>query len=168
MYKLEVSAKEKPVSNVDDLLLALTHHWTWDTSKFRTGQQQLDLALIILFAAYTGARPGELVDGRKRRKDKGSPRVDLPASWDDLNHLHYDNDDEDDEGSNDGRRTKALCYEDISMILLRNPRNLRQNVLAMEVRLANHKGCDNKPKPYVTFPLWKRCLKLELTGLIHL
>ena len=47
------------------------------------------------------------------------------------------------------RKNKALCYEDICLWIVRNPRNGQRDVLAMEVHLQHHKGVDNKPKPYV-------------------
>jgi hypothetical protein len=47
------------------------------------------------------------------------------------------------------RKYKALCYEDICLWIVRNPKQGERDVLAMEVHLQNHKGVDNKPKPYV-------------------
>jgi hypothetical protein len=47
------------------------------------------------------------------------------------------------------RKCKALCYEDICLWIVKNPKNGERDVLAMEVHLQHHKGVDNKPKPYV-------------------
>jgi hypothetical protein len=40
-YGLDLSVKSKPMMNVDDLLLVLTHHWARDTSSFPTGRQRV-------------------------------------------------------------------------------------------------------------------------------
>ena len=47
------------------------------------------------------------------------------------------------------RKYKALCYEDICIWIVKNPKQGARDVLAMEVHLRHHKGVDNKPKPYV-------------------
>lgn len=53
-----------------------------------------------------------------------------------------------DESAETIRKYKALCYEDICLWIVRNPRNGQRDVLAMEIHLQNHKGVDRKPKPY--------------------
>ena len=50
------------------------------------------------------------------------------------------------------RKYKALCYEDICLWIVQNPKRGEKDLLAMEVSLRHHKGVDNKPKPYVTPP----------------
>jgi hypothetical protein len=45
------------------------------------------------------------------------------------------------------RKYKALCYEDIRLWIVRNPKPGERDLLAMEVSLRHHKGVDNKPKP---------------------
>jgi hypothetical protein len=47
------------------------------------------------------------------------------------------------------RKYKALCYEDICLWIVQNPKPGERDILAMEVHLRHHKGVDNKPKPYV-------------------
>lgn len=44
-------------------------------------------------------------------------------------------------------RQKALCYEDILMMVVRHPATGRA-IVAMSIKFVHHKGCDNKPKPY--------------------
>ena len=43
-------------------------------------------------------------------------------------------------------RPKALCYEDIKLMVVRHPET-GDDGLAMSIRFAHHKGADNKPKP---------------------
>jgi hypothetical protein len=50
------------------------------------------------------------------------------------------------------RKYKALCYEDICLWIVQNPKRGERDLLAMEVHLRHHKGVDNKPKPYVALP----------------
>ena len=50
------------------------------------------------------------------------------------------------------REYKALCYEDICLWIVQNPKRGERDLLAMEVHLRHHKGVDNKPKPYVALP----------------
>lgn len=46
------------------------------------------------------------------------------------------------------RKWKVLCYEDITLWIVQNPKPGGRDLLAMEVFLRHHKGADNKPKPY--------------------
>ncbi|KIN08326.1 hypothetical protein OIDMADRAFT_23134 [Oidiodendron maius Zn] len=48
------------------------------------------------------------------------------------------------------RKYKVLCYEDICLWVVRNPRRGERDVLAIEVHLHHYKEMDNKPKP-ITF-----------------
>jgi hypothetical protein len=50
------------------------------------------------------------------------------------------------------RKYKALCYEDICLWVVQDPKQGERDLLAMEVHLRHHKGADNKPKPYVIIP----------------
>jgi hypothetical protein len=43
-------------------------------------------------------------------------------------------------------RPKALCYEDILMMIVRHPVTGRC-IPAMAIKFIYHKGADNKPKP---------------------
>ena len=53
-----------------------------------------------------------------------------------------------DEFGDQVRQHKALCYEDVTLWIVKDPRNRGRDVLAMEVCFRFHKGADNKPKPY--------------------
>jgi len=69
-YGLDLSVKLKPVMNVDDLLLVLTHYWARDTSSFPTEWQWVQLPMISITAAYTVPRPGSwsVLGGRGRKR----------------------------------------------------------------------------------------------------
>ncbi|OIW30054.1 hypothetical protein CONLIGDRAFT_356067 [Coniochaeta ligniaria NRRL 30616] len=56
-------------------------------------------------------------------------------------------------------RPKALCYEDILLMVVRHPVT-GEDVHVMAVKVIHHKGCDKKPKPYVFVPMHKRVLPL--------
>jgi hypothetical protein len=47
---------------------------------------------------------------------------------------------------------KALCYKDICLWIVQNPKRGGRDLLAIEVSLRHYKGVDNKPKPYVAPP----------------
>ena len=57
--------------------------------------------------------------------------------------------DEFDEFGEAKQKYKALCYEDICLWIVQNPKQGERDLLVMEVHLKHHKGVDNKPKPYV-------------------
>ena len=67
-YNLDISTKEKPVMNVDDVFLVLHYHWALDTSTFPDERQRLQLAFLVLLCAYTGTRPGALVYVKRNAK----------------------------------------------------------------------------------------------------
>jgi hypothetical protein len=50
------------------------------------------------------------------------------------------------------QKYKALCYKDICLWIVQNPKWEKRDLLAIKVHLRHHKGVDNKPKLYVTFP----------------
>ena len=68
-----------------------------------------------------------------------------------------DDNDNDNHGSDEGismsdaqtevRQFDALCYEDVRLLVVRNPVVGERDVLAMEVKLAHHKGAKRRPKP---------------------
>lgn len=221
-FKLDDLPGSKPVMGVDDLLLGLTHHWSRDRSVFPTEDDRLDLAMIMLFQAYTACRPAELVDGTKAKGGKDPLQDDLSADGEvaptatikpcrgsiieeyvraDSNYadqVTQDDQESDSEfgvpvfddggGYDDGetdnteysvslydddwihaaeppgawdsssfsaddhaepvRRPKTICYEDIILWIVKDPKGGQRDVLAMEVFFRHHKGADNKPKPY--------------------
>jgi hypothetical protein len=51
------------------------------------------------------------------------------------------------------RKYKALCYDDICLWIVQNPKLGERGLLATEVHLWHHKSVDNKPRPYVALLL---------------
>jgi hypothetical protein len=234
LFELDTSAKLKPVTGPDDLLLLLVQHWARDESIFPTEDDRLDLPTIMLFQSYTGCRPAELVhaprgrglqdpldedtDDAKLNPGKEEPAYDDESDYgdedsgytsatesdsrdavddamdsedgdfiddsdddDDFNECHSDGTDDTatedtancytsevndlgapvrssaleqrtqdpDEFREPVREFKALCYEDICLWVVKNPKRGDRDLLAMEVNLRHHKGADNKPKPCV-------------------
>jgi hypothetical protein len=43
----------------------------------------------------------------------------------------------------------TLCYEDICLWVMKNPKQGDRDLLAIEVNLRHYKGANNKPKPCV-------------------
>jgi hypothetical protein len=76
MYNLDVSTREKPVMNVDDIYLILYYHWVVDTAIFPDGRQRVQIALLVLEMAYTATRPAALVYVRRNEK-----RYLIPPIW---------------------------------------------------------------------------------------
>lgn len=101
--------------------------------------------------------------GAGQVKDGGFEDAEMSAEAD----LGFDNDhdsavadlgsENDGDGSDDDvnmsdvgmelREFKALCYEDVRLLVVRNPIAGEPDVRAMEVKLAHHKGADRRPKP---------------------
>lgn len=144
-----MSVKSKPVLGVDDLLLLLTSHWARGKFTFPTERQRVQFALILLLAAYTGCRPAELVDASKS-VNTGKPAT-VKDQWDDLDSVQYDDSGDNKDAMSGAKsasaRCKALCYEDVRLLIVRKLVRGEQDVLAMEVTMAHHKGVDKRPKP---------------------
>jgi hypothetical protein len=66
------------------------------------------------------------------------------------------------------RKWKAICYEDVSLWIVPNPKPGGRDLLAMEVFLRYHKGVENKPKPYASDPLAYTTVQLCLLSTISL
>jgi hypothetical protein len=128
--------------NVDDLFLIQHHHWVMDTSIFPDERQRLQLALLILLGAYTATRPAALV---YKKRDKKKLREHY-IGWESNVSDDEDESNTDDSMDLDFEDIKTLCYEDITLILLPNPKGKR-DILAMEVTLKYHKGHKRNPNP---------------------
>jgi Protein of unknown function (DUF3435) len=162
-FNLDVTVKSKPVLGMDDLLL-LNYHWARDTSTFPTEHHRVAFALLLLLLFSTGCRPAELVDAKKKRgqdaagsddEDDGEVADEVFGDNDfaadhDADQGSPTNDDLDDAMGTvepDARRVNALCYEDVRLLAVWNPDGGERDVLAMEVKLAHHKGHNRRPKP---------------------
>ena len=174
-FELDITVKEKPVLGVDDLLLLLNYHWARNTSTFPTERHRVQFALILLLLFATGCRPAELVDAKKKKRrrpgldddetgaddvnDKGFDDAEVGADADfgfgddhdsAVAGLGSENDDDDvamSDVETELRKFDALCYEDVRLLVVRNPVAGERDVLAMEVKLAHHKGHTRRPKP---------------------
>ena len=60
-HGLEVTDTDKPILEAEDLLEVLRCHWALDTNIFPKERQRVQLATLLLFAAFTGSRPGALL-----------------------------------------------------------------------------------------------------------
>lgn len=149
----------KPVLNVDNLRVILTFNIAFDTSIFPGERHRISLAGCYQLLCYTGARPAELVDG-ERKKPKDNSLDELFGHKTSLSSS-MENGTDPELSSNEkanlveglltqetmGRgRPKALCYEDILMMIVRHPVTGRC-IPAMAIKFIHHKGADNKPRP---------------------
>ncbi|RKK23635.1 hypothetical protein BFJ66_g17428 [Fusarium oxysporum f. sp. cepae] len=153
----------KPVLNVDNLRVILTFNIAYDTTVFPGERHRINLAGCYQLLCYTGARPAELVDGERQKPKDGSIQelFGQNAVQSSSSASSEEQDAPADEQSkvlNDllcqetaGRgRPKALCYEDIQMMIVRHPATGRC-MPAMAIKFVHHKGADNKPKPTIFY-----------------
>ncbi|KAK7967629.1 FluG domain-containing protein [Apiospora aurea] len=146
----------KPVVNSDGVFALLVFNIAYDDGIFASERQRINLLGIYQALAYTGARPGELVDNETHKPSDGS--------WEDLfaskcsTSSNEDNNHAPDEfqllenilarETTDRGRPKALCYEDIRLMVVRHPET-GQDMFSMAVKFIHHKGMDNNPKPTI-------------------
>ena len=161
------NVNSKPVVSVDELRVIQIFNIAFDTGIFPGEWHRIQLSGCYLIMCYTGARPAELVHSERQRPHDvsavelfGSKVVDAvdPANE------REDRDEGLDEPAADetsrrldelplaetaGRgRPKALCYEDILMMIVRHPVT-GHSTPVMAIKFVHHKGCDKTPKPYV-------------------
>jgi hypothetical protein len=152
------------------LQILLVFNIAYDTSVRLLELQRVNLSGCYMIICYTGARPAELVDNERKPPKDGSldelfgVKAVMPAESEAEPEAEpykemTDKDVQELEALLlrevvDRGRQKALCYEDILMMVVRHPVTGRA-VVAMSIKFIFHKGCDNKPKPYVS-PLTTR------------
>ncbi|KAI9889352.1 MAG: hypothetical protein M1814_005520 [Vezdaea aestivalis] len=68
-HKLDELETEKPLLEVEDFILVLQCHWVTDTNVFPHERQRVQLATILLLAAFTGSRPQALLEIEYRDLD---------------------------------------------------------------------------------------------------
>ncbi len=61
-YGLDDIEVEKPLLEADDFVELIRYHWASDINVFPNERQRLQLAAILLLAAFTGSRPQALLD----------------------------------------------------------------------------------------------------------
>ncbi|KAF3352302.1 Heat shock protein, putative [Verticillium dahliae VDG1] len=153
----------KPVLNVDNLRVILTFNIGYDTTIFPGERHRLNLAGCYQLLCYTGARPAELVDGERQKPKDGSMHelFGQNAVQSSASDSGEDQEIPADKKSKEllsllakesilRERPKALCYEDIQMMIVRHPITGRC-MPAMAIRFIHHKGADNKPKPTIFY-----------------
>ncbi|KAH7186540.1 hypothetical protein DER44DRAFT_802580 [Fusarium oxysporum] len=153
----------KPVLNVDNLRVILTFNIAYDTTVFPGERHRINLAGCYQLLCYTGARPAELVDGERQKPKDGSIQElfgqnAVQSSSSASSEEQEAPADEQSKVLNGllcqetvGRgRPKALCYEDIQMMIVRHPATGRC-MPAMAIKFVHHKGADNKPKPTIFY-----------------
>lgn len=150
----------KPVVNSDSLRVLLTFNIAYDQSIRPLELQRINDAGCYMTICYTGVRPAELVNNERKPPNDGSLEqlfgTNVVTSAD--ANAEFDEEAADEESRKlyvallretvKRGRPKALCYEDILMMMVRYPCTGRAT-LAMSLKFIYHKGCDNKPKPYV-------------------
>jgi hypothetical protein len=149
----------KPVLNVDSLRVILVFNIAYDTSVRPLELQRLNDAGCYMLICYTGCRPAELVHNERKAPKDGSLQELFGSKA--VMAADADEDAKDPDSAElcmlllketvRRDRVKALCYEDILMMVVRHPVTGR-TTLAMSIKFIHHKGCDNKPKPYVRPP----------------
>ena len=60
-YALDNVEIEKPLLEADDFVELIRHHWASDINVFPNERQRLQLAALLLLAAFTGSRPEALL-----------------------------------------------------------------------------------------------------------
>ncbi|OAQ58141.2 FluG domain-containing protein [Pochonia chlamydosporia 170] len=119
----------KAVLNVDSLRVILTFNMAYDAGTFDLERHRIQLAACYQILCYTGARPAELVDGERKKPKNGSVerlfgkkvvQADGDTSEDAADALVEESQKAEEllsmETTKRGR-PKALCYEDILMML---------------------------------------------------
>jgi len=88
LYNLDLTTREKPVMNIDNVFLVLYHHWVIDTAAFPDGRQRLQVPFLLLISAYTATQPGALVysAGNEKKRATVSARTNEDEE-DDEQHM---------------------------------------------------------------------------------
>lgn len=131
-----------------------------DRTAFNTGLDRLNDATIRIFQMYTAARTHELAydsdqhpeDNRGRAAKEIAKYRDEEDAFADLERPHKSIQRRSNCwvcGGTDDRTLKVLCWEDICLLVLRNPLGDGKDRLAMEVLFRFHKGHNNEIRPTV-------------------
>ncbi|KAK4172699.1 FluG domain-containing protein [Triangularia setosa] len=126
----------KDVANVDTLLVLQTFDIKDDTGIFSWERHRIQLS-----GCYLG-QPKLFT-----RHATGSPSCDKDKGPDEHSRLLEEMISQECESRG---RPKALCYEDILLMVVRHPKT-DEDALTMSIKFVHHKGADNKPKPTIFF-----------------
>ncbi|KAK4249237.1 hypothetical protein C7999DRAFT_39654 [Corynascus novoguineensis] len=156
----------KQVADWRDLLVLLTFNIAYDTAIFPRERHRLNLAGCYLFLIKKKPKDGSWEEIYAPKsicpRDRDMVMRRGPAPFDTGYVVGVRKDGAQDEFSDEiveamlagetlGRgRPKALCYEDILLMVVRHPVT-GDDVLAMAVKFIHHKGADNNPKPTIFY-----------------
>jgi hypothetical protein len=106
------------------------------------------LILLLLFA--TGYCSAELVNAKKKTRDDtgSSNNNDRDFDTDNSNNSSVYNNDTFNNVDN-VRHFDILCYKDVCLLLVQSPDKGEQDILAIEVKIAYHKGHNRHLKLWV-------------------
>ncbi|WJG35930.1 uncharacterized protein FOBCDRAFT_204726 [Fusarium oxysporum Fo47] len=171
------------MASVKEIIKVLIKIWFGETSYFQTEDDHLNCAIIILLQGYTGCQLAKLTDATKKRGSRnplqefncsnGEPMSEgnLAGYKTDTTEIGREEEEEEetpDEGDqrrrpaatpevktedNHIRLTKALCYEDLILWIIKDPKGGRRDILAIEVALKFYKNINRKPKLYINYKL---------------
>jgi hypothetical protein len=126
LYNLDLSTKEKPVMNIDDVFLVLHHHWVMDTATFLNRRQRLQVAFLVLMIAYTASRPGALVYVARNEKKSRGYAIGEDDEDEDGNGNRGSGEEDSTDHDWDNEQAKTLCYGDVTLFLLPNPDGIQR------------------------------------------
>lgn len=69
-HDFDLSVAPKPTMTIEDLAIIIHYHWVHDPSIFPTERQRVQFAFIMLLIAYTGSRPGALMNTESGEESK--------------------------------------------------------------------------------------------------
>ncbi|KAL9066782.1 MAG: hypothetical protein Q9157_007030 [Trypethelium eluteriae] len=116
-FNLDVSKRSKPILSVDDLVDILLHHWKFSVATFCDERQRVQVALLLLVAAYTGSRPSTILN------------TSVIEQTDSL------------------LKTKAICYRHIQLYLVKSETPTERAKVVVLLTLPYGKGDSWKPQP---------------------
>jgi integrase len=65
-YNLDTIEREPQLLEADDFVVVIQYHWVSDINVFPNERQRVQVATILLLAAFTGSRPGALLHVKYR------------------------------------------------------------------------------------------------------
>jgi hypothetical protein len=126
-FEQDIMSKPKPVAGPDDMFLIFVQYWARDKSIFLTEDDHYDIAIVILFQAYTSGRPAEFV-----HSSKGKTSEDPLGEREETNKnshprkVHCDADDEP-EYDGDSDASNGLGFDDNVLFDFDDDRNNNNN-----------------------------------------